>query len=62
MSCKLNLLYTCRKAMERQSNEEVEIRHGYEEVDIIMNSKLDHYAPDVGRMVMEREAGQRKRS
>ena len=40
--------------MERQSSEGVEIRHGEQEVDIIMNSKLDHYAPSVGRMVLER--------
>ena len=54
MDFKLNLLYTCSKAMERQSSEGVEIRHGEQEVDIIMNSKLDHYAPAVGRMVLER--------
>ena len=51
---KLNLLYTCSKAMERKSCEGVKIRHGEQEVDIIMNSKLDHYALAVGRMVLER--------
>ena len=61
VSYKLNLMYTCDKAMERQSSEGVEIRHGEGEVDIIMNSKLDHYAPTVGRMVMERGVAGRGR-
>ena len=61
MSYKLNLLYTCNKAMERQSSEGVEIRRGEGGVDIIMNSKLDHYAPTVGRMVMERGVAGRGR-
>ena len=56
---KMNLLYTCQKAMERQISEGVEIRRGEEEVDILMNSKLDHYAPAVGRMVMQREVADR---
>ena len=30
-------------------------------MDILMNSKLDHYAPAVGRMVMEREVAGRGR-
>ena len=48
-------LYTCQKAMERQISEGVEIRNGEMEVDILMNSKMDHYAPAVGRMVMQRD-------
>ena len=42
----------------REASKGVEIRH-IEKVDILMNSKLDHYAPAVGRMVMEREVGGR---
>ena len=61
VSYKLNLLYTCDKAMQRQISEGVEIRHGEEECDILMNSKLDHYAPAVGRMVMERGVAERGR-
>ena len=39
----------------------LQIRHGEDEVDILMNSKLDHYAPAVGRMVMQREVADRGR-
>ena len=57
----MNLLYTCRIAMEREATEEVEIRHGEDEVDIVMNSKLGHCAQSVGRMVMQREVEERGR-
>ena len=57
---RLNLLYTCNKAMERQSSEGVEIRHREQDVDII-NSKFDHYALHVGRMVLEKEVAGRGR-
>ena len=43
-------LYTCLKAMERQASKGAEIRHGEQEVDVIMNSKLDHYAPAAGQL------------
>ena len=59
MKCQVRRLYTCQKAMERQISEGVEIRHGEEDVDILMNSKLDHYAPAVGRMVMQRDVADR---
>ena len=55
---RMNLLYTCRAAMEREA---CEIRHGEEEVDIVMSSKLGHYAQSVGRMVMQREVEERGR-
>ena len=38
--------------MEREVCEGVVIRRGEAEVDLVMNSKLDHYAPAVGRMVI----------
>ena len=41
---RLNLLYTFSKAMEREGVE----------VDIIMNSKLDHYLLAMSSMVMKR--------
>ena len=40
------------KAMEREVCEGVVIRRGEAEVDIVMNSKLDHYAPAVGKMII----------
>ena len=43
---------TYAKAMEREVCEGVVIRRGEAEVDLVMNSKLDHYAPAVGRMVI----------
>ena len=49
---KLTLVDTYAKAMEREVCEGVVIRRGEAEVDLVMNSKLDHYAPAVGRMVM----------
>ena len=49
---KLTLVDTYAKAMEREVCEGVVIRRGEAEVDIVMNSKLDHYAPAVGRMVI----------
>ena len=38
--------------MEREVCEGVMIRRGEAEVDLVLNNKLDHYAPVVGRMVM----------
>ena len=49
---KLTLVDTYAKAMEREVCEGVVIRRGEAEVDLVMNSKLDHYAPAVGRMVI----------
>ena len=49
---KLTLVDIFHKAMEREVCEGVVIRRGEAEVDLMMNSKLDHYAPAVGRMVM----------
>ena len=59
MEYKLELVGHTSKPLERQSWEGCEI-HG-DQSDIIMNSKLDHYAPAVGRMVMERGVADRGR-
>ena len=48
----MTLVDTYAKAMEREVCEGVVIRRGEAEVDLVMNSKLDHYAAAVGRMVM----------
>ena len=49
---KLTLVDTFEKPMEREVCEGVMIRRGEAEIDLVLNSKLDHYAPVVGRMVM----------
>ena len=49
---KLTLVDIFHKAMEREVCEGVVIRREEAEVDLMMNSKLDHYAPAVGRMMM----------
>ena len=47
---KLSLVKPFNKPLERQVWERVEIHQA--QVDILMNSKLDHYQPIVGRMVI----------
>ena len=42
-----------RKSLERQVWEGVEIHSS--RADVLMNSKLDHYRPAVGRMVVRYE-------
>ena len=44
----MNILKGFKKAFERQKWEGVEI-HGAK-IDILMNSKMDHYQPAVGRV------------
>ena len=52
---KMTLVGSFPKPLERQVWEGVLIRRGESgDADILMNSKLDHYAPAVGRMVMSR--------
>ena len=40
------------KAMKKAVCQGVVLRRGEAEVDLMMKSKLDHYAPAVGRLVM----------
>ena len=52
---KFLIVKTCRSAMERQIREGVLIRRTEEQKSVIlMKSKLDHYAPAVGRVVITR--------
>ena len=46
----LSLVKQFKKPLERQIWEGVEIHKA--NVDLLMNSKLDHYQPAVGRMVI----------
>ena len=47
---KLSLVKKFKRPLERQVWEGVEIHKA--DVDIVMNSKLDHYQPAVGRMTI----------
>ena len=58
---KLTLVDTFEKPMEREVCEGVMIRRGEAEVDLVLNSKLDHYAPVVGRMVMSNSVREGRR-
>ena len=51
---KFSIARACDKPMLRQIHEGVEIRNAENDSDILMNSKLDHYAPAVGRVVITR--------
>ena len=50
---KVNVLKTFKRPMERQIYEGVAIHNA--KVDLLMNSKLDHYQPAVGRVVISHD-------
>ena len=49
---KMALVGSFPKPLDRQVWEGILIRGGEQNTDILMNNKLDHYAPAVGRMVI----------
>ena len=49
---KISVLKSYPKSLERQICEGVHIRKQEKEADILMNSKLDHFAPAVGRVII----------
>ena len=51
---KFSIVQCCSKPLQRQIHEGVEIRRAENSCDILMNSKLDHYAPAVGRVIISR--------
>ena len=56
-SFKLSVTGSFPKPLERQIWEGVLIRRSEQEADIVMNSKLDHYAPAVGKVVISNAVG-----
>ena len=59
MEVKVDVVKNFTRPMQRQVWEGVAIRE--ESCDILLNSKLDHYAPVVGRMEERREVVHRPR-
>ena len=59
MEVKVDVVTNFTRPMQRQVWEGVAIRE--ESCDILLNSKLDHYAPVVGRMEERREVVHRPR-
>ena len=56
-SFKLSIACSHPRPLERQIWEGVLIRRGEKELNILMNSKLDHHAPAVGKVVIRNSAG-----
>ena len=48
----MNIVKSFKKPLERQLFEGILIRNGAEKCDVLLNSKLDHYAPAVGKMTI----------
>ena len=56
---KLSVMGSFPKPLERQVWEGVMIRRSEQEDGVLMNSKLDHYAPAVGRVVISNAVSER---